>query len=215
MRNRQHILLAAALAAIIGTLLWAQSVLLIVEIDGPHLRVAAPQLRFLEGKPLEQLHNGASLTYALKLTIAPARGLPLTRLEERFGVSYDLWEEKFSVVQAGPPRRSASHLSAAQAVAWCLENMPLPRPELPAEKTFVVELECRVAENEVEGANEGRRSLTVAGLIDIFSRKETDALPRWHATSGLLRLADLKDRQNQKRPAESARPGARPGVIKR
>lgn len=198
MRHKRYLLLLLCLA-VARPQLQAQSKLLIVELQGSHLRVAAPQLQFLEGKPLEQLHNGASVAYALELTIAPDRGrAPLFRLQEQFIVSYDLWEEKFSVVRAGPSGRSASHLTAAQAVAWCLESMLLPKAALPAEKTFVIELECRITENEAEGGTESRPALSLAGLIDVFSRREREAPPRWQAVSGTLRMADLRDKKNPK-----------------
>jgi hypothetical protein len=37
--------------------------------------------------------------------------------------------------------------------------------------------------------------LTLAGLIDLFSRRGRETPPHWEASSGSLRLADLKDRK--------------------
>ena len=107
-------------------------------------------------------------------------------------MSFDLWEEKFSVVKAGPGGRSASRLSAAMAEAWCLENLPLPVRVVPAQEPFVIRWECRIGENEEESVGDTRPALTLAGLIDVFSRKKSEVPPKWEATAGPLRLQDVK-----------------------
>jgi hypothetical protein len=173
----------------------AQSQTLTVERQGKQLRVSAPQLHFLEGAPLEQLHNGASVTFEFTLTFA-AGGAATSRVQERFIVSYDLWEEKYSVVQAGSSGRSTSHLSAAAAEAWCLDNMPLPLPALGADKTFSIKLECSIVDPE-DSSGENSSVLTLASLIDVFSRKKQPAPLHWEATSVPVRLSDLKERKQQ------------------
>jgi hypothetical protein len=100
MKSYRYCILLTCFAGIVCLQIQAQSQSLIVERKGKELHVAAPQLHFLEGKPLEQLHNGASVTYALTLTLTSGFSATM-RLQERFVLSYDLWEEKFSVVQAG------------------------------------------------------------------------------------------------------------------
>jgi hypothetical protein len=196
MRTDRYAILLICISGIAWFQLLAQAPPLVVERQGNYLFVAAPRLHFLEGKPLEQLHNGASVTFEFVLTLhAEQRSRPVTRIQERFVISFDLWEEKFSIVQAGAAGRSGSHLTAAQAEAWCLETMPVPLPSLPAEKTFVLKLVCRVAENDSSSSGEGGSGLTLAGLIDVFSRKGHDAPLRWEAESGSLRLAELKERK--------------------
>jgi len=196
MRHHWHLSLLICFAGVFCPQLQAQNQSLAVERHGDHLQVAAPQLHFLEGNPLEQLHNGASVTYVLTLTLTAGQSnKTLYHLEERFVVSFDLWEEKFSVVQTVPLGRSSSHLTAAAAEAWCLENMPIPHPALAPEKTFMIKLECRVAEDEGEGSSETGSRLTLASLIDIFSRKAREAPPRWEAVSSPLKQADLKDKK--------------------
>jgi len=190
MRPYRYCILLTCFAGIVCLQIQAQSQSLIVAHNGKQLHVAAPQLHFLEGKPLEQLHNGASVTYALTLTLTSGVSVTM-RLQERFVLSYDLWEEKFSVVQAGPPGRSASHLTAAAAEVWCLDNMPLPVPAFNPDKSFTVKLECSVVVHEGAGSESGS-GLTLAGLIDVFSRKKREEPPHWEALSGPLRLMDLK-----------------------
>lgn len=196
MRHHWHLNLLICFTGMFCPQLQAQNQSLAVERHGDHLQVTAPQLHFLEGKPLEQLHNGASVTYVFALTLTAGQSSKaIYHLEERFVVSFDLWEEKFSVVQTVPSGRSGSHLTAAAAEAWCPDNMPVPLPTLAPEKTFVVKLECRVAEDESESSSETGSRLTLASLIDLFSRKGRAVPLRWEAVSGPLRLADLKDKK--------------------
>lgn len=193
-RVRRPLLLALS-TVMLSAGLHAQPAPLTVERRGDLLHLSA-HLGFLEGKPLERLQDGATVTYVFVLTVAPAGGAAVYRGEERFTVSFDLWEEKFAVVRAGAAPRSASHLSAAAAEAWCLDNLALPVPSLPPDKAFVIKLECRVEEPDDEAGAENRSALTLAGLIDIFSRKGREPEPRWQALSRPVRLADLTDRKN-------------------
>ena len=107
--------------------------------------------------------------------------------------SYDLWEERFSVARADEPKTSASHLTAAAAEAWCVDLLSLPASAAPADKTFVVKLECSLREEDAQPAD-APATATLTGLIDLLSRKARATPPRWEAVSRPLRLADLKDR---------------------
>lgn len=180
-----------AIVVAAGVLL-AQQSSLTVERQGDRLHLSARNFHFLEGKPLEQLKNGAAVPYVFTVTMQPAQGGGRwLHLQERFVVSYDLWEEKFAVVRDGQPRQTTSHLTAAAAEAWCLDNLLPTVSAVRAEETFVVKLECSVVPDEEPQSGEG---LTLSTLIDIFSRKGGAAPPRWELVSAPLRLADLKDR---------------------
>lgn len=190
--------LLIAVAGILGANVLAKSVSLVIENCGDHLRVSAPQMHFLEGKALEMLHNGSTVTYILTLTVdAEQAANPAFLLQEQFLISYDLWEEKYSVVQTGPEGRSASRLTPVMAEAWCLENMPIPLQAVPERQSFMVRLECSVKGNNTSKREPFRFELTLAGLIDIFSRKSETEPPKWEAAAGPLQLDDLK-RINQK-----------------
>ena len=196
MRADRYAILLICISAIAWFQLLAQAPSLVVERQGNYLYAAAPRTHFLEGRILEQLHNGASVTFEFVLSLhADQRSRPVARLQERFAISFDLWEEKFSIVQLGAAGRSGSHLTAAQAEAWCLDAMPVPLPALPAEKSFVLKLVCRVMENDSSSSGEGRSGLSLAGLIDVFSRKGRDTPLRWEADSGFLRLTELKEKK--------------------
>ena len=88
--------------------------------------------------------------------------------------------------------RAASRLTAAMAEAWCLENMPIPLQSVPERQSFMIRLECSIEDNENGNGEQSNSSLTLARLIDVFSRKRKAEPPKWEAVSGLLRLDDLK-----------------------
>ena len=192
MRGPRSIILLFPIAGILMAVALAQPGSLGLERQGDRLNVAAPHIRLLSGKALERLRDGSSVTYSITVT-AKAKLAPATafRLQERFVVSFDLWEEKFAVIQLGG--RAASRLSADGVVAWMLEAMPVPVQAVPDRQPFTVRLECFVDESEADKDHKNASGLTLAGLIDVFSRKPAEAPLRWEATSADLRLNEIKD----------------------
>ena len=164
-----------------------------VRAEADRLRVSAGQLHFLTGRALEKLHDGASVTYRLLLTIHSEKaGKTLARVLQRFTVSYDLWEEKFSATRLDTPARSASNLSSAKLEAWCLDNLSLPLAELPANRSFWVRLEFETEEPRDPG-NPDNSPLTLSSLIDIFSRRgHEDETVRGFDEVGPLTLTELR-----------------------
>jgi len=161
--------------------------------DGDDLRVNALQLHFLSGKPLERLHDGASVVFLTQLTLATDEWATiLRRTPERFVFSYDLWEEEFSVTKLGVAPRTASHLSAAAAEAWCLDNVAISTTGLEPNRAFWLRLELRAAEPKEEADVIGEPGINLNRLIEIFSRRPRDWYPKWTAEAGPLRLMDLK-----------------------
>jgi hypothetical protein len=183
---------AAALAVFVH--LAGQPAPVAVERDGAWLRLHAPQLNFVTGAPLARLHDGRSVTYVFTASIQIHRGGPRVHgLTRQVIFSYDLWEERFSVVQRDDPKVAASHLTVAAAEEWCVDLLALPVRAAPADKAFVVELECSLREENAPAAD-APSATTLTGLIDFFSRKEPSAPLRWEAASVPLRLADLIDK---------------------
>jgi hypothetical protein len=165
-----------------------------LERHGDHLHVTAPQLLFLSGRAAEKLRNGSTVTFLLTLAAAPEHGGRTGFLEqEKFVVSFDLWEEKYSVVQTTPGGKSASRLTPSAAEAWCLEKMPIPVSSVPEREPFMVRLECSIGENEEQESGENHSSLTIAILIDVFSRKKQAEPFRWETSAGPFRLEHLKN----------------------
>ena len=122
------------------TSLWAQD--LAVHLDGDYLRIALPHVDFLKGKPLERLKDGASVAFIGQLTITttPNSLNPVARAVARFALSYDIWEERFSVTKMGQTpdsRRSAALLSVQQTENWCLDNLAIVRSRIPPDQPFL------------------------------------------------------------------------------
>ena len=189
----RRILLAALL---LTTSLAAQE--LAVRLDGDYLRVSLPRVDFLQGKPLERLKDGASVAFIGQLTLSTSRSAqtPAARAIARFALSYDIWEERFSVTKIGQTpgaRRTVSHLSAAAAEAWCMDNLTMDRGLIPADKDFFVQLDLR-AEDPKEQLSSiiGDPGINITRLIEIFGRPARGSQPRWLLTSGPHRMTDLK-----------------------
>jgi len=166
---------------------------LTVTWDGDDLRVAAPQMHFLAGKPLDRLKDGAAVVFLTQLTLTTDNfTTSLRRTPERFVFSYDLWEEKFSVTKLGEGQHTVSHLSALAAEAWCLDNVAISSTGLPQDRPFWLRFEMRAAEPKDEAAVIGESGLNLTRLIEVFSRRPRDQQPQWTADAGPLRLGDLK-----------------------
>jgi len=165
---------------------------LLPRLEGNLLRASAPQLHFLTGKPLERLHNGASVAFNAQLSLSLERGsATIERSVERFVVSYDLWEEKFSASRLSQPPRSVSHLSAGAAEAWCLLNLMLPVTSLASDKSFWLRLELRAEDPRERPAVLGEPGISLTRLIELFSRPSRGGQPSWVLEDGPFRLADL------------------------
>ena len=194
----------------VGWLLPASRVCLAMtaESDGLEVRLAseriwvvAPRLRFVAGKPLERLRNGAPVPFAFQLAVSTDHWTSvLDRDIERFVLSHDLWEERFSIAKMGHPRRSVSHLTARAAETWCVDDLSVAPGRIAERQSFWVRLEVR-AENPAEQAElERQESVSLTRLIEIFSRRARGEQTRWVAEAGPVRLAELRQ----------AAPGVRP-----
>jgi hypothetical protein len=163
-------------------------------IEGDQLRIAAPRLRFLAGEALDRLRDGATVKYELQLTAKTDKnGRVLARTLQAFAISYDLWEEKFSVRKLGPSPRTISHLSALAAEAWCLDNTSMPAASLGSSPSFWVRLDYVAVPNEPTAADQTENSgFTLTGLIDIFSRRTRSDQVHGFEEIGPLRLDSLK-----------------------
>jgi len=165
--------------------------LLTVSFDGDNLHVAAPQLHFLTGRPLNRLKDGTSVVFLSQLTIfRDDRGTVFRRSPERLTVSYDVWEEKFKVVLA-VDRRSVSRLSLAAAETWCLDNLAISALGLAPARPFWLQFDLRVATPKELSALVGDPGISVRGLIELFGRKPGADEPQWTLAAGPLRLTDL------------------------
>jgi hypothetical protein len=162
-----------------------------VSYDGDNLRVFAPGLHFLTGKPLERLKNADTVAFVSQITLfSDAHGTVFRRFPERLVVSYDLWEEKFSVTIPGLSKRSPPNVSAAQAETWCLENMAISALGLAPDRPFWVKFELRTTDRRELNSVVGDSGISLSALVDLFSRPQGGDL-YWSRSAGPLRLRDL------------------------
>lgn len=166
---------------------------LIVRRAADQIHVTAPRLHFLVGKSLQRLHDGATVPFDFQLTIAAGtRTNVVQRNFARFMVSYDLWEEKFRVVRLANSRLSKSNLSANAAEAWCLDNLILSASQLPADRELWARLEVRTGEPKDQNSGLSDPGISIATLIELFSRPPHLQQEHWAYESGPFHLADLK-----------------------
>jgi hypothetical protein len=164
-------------------------------LEGEDLRVAAPHFKFLTGRPLERLQDGASVAFLAQFSLAAgSNGIAMRRAVDRFVVSYDLWEEKFSITRTGQnrnDRRTVSHLTMAAAEAWCLGSLALDTAGLAAEQPFWIRLELRAEDPRDQAAVVGEPGINLTRLIEVFSNPARAQQARWEAEVGPVRLAEL------------------------
>jgi hypothetical protein len=171
---------------------------LLVHLDGDYLRISAPHLNFLSGKALERLKNGASVAFIGQLSVSdvPNPVVASARSIAHFALSYDIWEERFSVTKIGDRpeevRRSISHLSANATENWCLDNLTIDRSRLPQDRQFYVQLDLRTEDPRDQLGIVGDPGINITRLIEIFSRPVKSAQPHWFLSNGPFRMADLR-----------------------
>jgi hypothetical protein len=164
-----------------------------LRLAGEELRVSAPKLHFLSGKPLETLRNGTTVAFDIQVSIlTDGKGTVLRRNFERFVLSYDVWEERFSVTRMRSTRASASRLTAQAAETWCLERFTFPSAGLPADKPLWVRVDVR-AKDARDRQDSGDEGLSLFTLIDLFSKSaRPDGPMQWRAESQPVTLAELR-----------------------
>ena len=161
--------------------------------DGDNLHVSAPQLQFLTGKPLQRLKNADTVFFLSQLTLfTDPFQTAYRRAPDRFVVSYDIWEEKFSVTILSNERRRVSNLSAEGAQAWCLENLAISSSGLTPERQFWLRFELRTVDPRDSSDLVGESGINLTRLVELFSRPPSSQQPHWVREAGPLRLADLR-----------------------
>jgi len=166
---------------------------LLVRRVGGDIHVSAPSLHFLIGKSLARLHDGAAVPFDFQLVITSGsknNAVAVARALERFTVSYDVWEEKFSVVRMSDLHRSSLRMPASGAESWCLDHIVIPATAVPAGRELWARLEIRSVETK-EPPDTGS-GINLATLIEIFSRPSRPQQDRWSLESAPFQLADLK-----------------------
>jgi len=167
-----------------------------VKYDGDNLHVSAPGLRFLIGKPLERLKDGASVAYIAQLTLFHDDHVTeFKRRQGRFVVSYALWEEKFSVRQLGSAPgsvpRSVDGLSAAAAEAWCMESLAITTLGMAPDRMYWLRFELATADQKDLSGMADEPGISFRKIVDYLGRKPKEDEPHWAPLERRLRLSDL------------------------
>lgn len=162
--------------------------------DG-QLSLNALNLKFLEGKALDRLKNGQSVTFDFQVQILDGVK-PLGRTVQRFVLSYDLWEETFSAVQlsqASPrtPVYSTNRLKREAIADWCIRRMFLPLPSIDKLKPLTMQLEIRSAGVKLANPMRPQGSVDLGVLVEIFSRPVDPKELRFTATTKAFTLGAL------------------------
>ncbi|HET8550814.1 MAG TPA: hypothetical protein VFL57_22555 [Bryobacteraceae bacterium] len=179
---------AAGLLLAVAVLALAQS--LQVSQSADEVRVTAPGFHFLTGKPLERLQNGNTVAFDLLLTaFGEGKTTVLQRAFERFVISYDLWEQTYSVSRMRSRRGQAAHLTATQAEEWCISGITLRASSLPKDDPVWFRLEVRPQEPKQSDPGFDDSGPSLATLIEVFSRAGRSRHAEvWRVETGAVRL---------------------------
>jgi hypothetical protein len=183
-----------ALAVLAWPALRASAQGLTITSVGDVVRVQARGFTFIEGEALDRLKDGRSVRFdfLLRVLTKPA-GSVLTESRQSFGLSYDLWEERFAVTHIGSPSRSTSHLTLSLAEAWCLDHLTLPISALgglPRDAPFFIRLEYRAPDRDRPVHADDDTGFTLRSLIDRLSRRRPADDVAHSVEAGPFRLSD-------------------------
>jgi hypothetical protein len=176
-------LLMAVTLASLDARLGSQS--MTVTTKGGEVRVQAPGFRFISDHTLARLKDGLTVRVEIEMRVLAGPGAASAAAQNRqtFVLSYDLWEERFAATVSGTGSRSISHLTAAAAEAWCIQQLLVPVSGLGSLRSqpFWIRLESQI----VDGGSSGREDegLTLRGIIDTLSRRQASEKTS-HSTEG-------------------------------
>ena len=192
MTKRLVLLMAATFATGFALAILAEDVILRRHED--QLRFTAPKIHFVGGHTMDRLKEGNAVPIDFQATIAAGtRQIVVERLVERFIVSYDLWEESYKVVRLSQ-RKSASNLTAAQAEAWCFDNLGIPTANIPRNQPLYFKLEIRADDSAARQPLFGAAdNFNLAALVNLFSRPAEREQPHWTKEVGPFGYTDLKE----------------------
>ena len=166
---------------------------LTVRTASNELHVRGSGLGFIGGQVLERLQDGRSVRIDFELfVLEKPQGATLTRSQQSFNVSFDIWEQRFAVTRLGPMPRSISHLTARAAEDWCLDNVTIPLTALGRigrDTPFWIRVDYRVQDRTPTG-EPGESTFTLQTLIDVLSRRREDQDRAKSVEAGPFRLSN-------------------------
>lgn len=188
--------IALAFLGGVATAMFAEE--LILRAQGTRLDFSAPRFHYLTGRPLARLKNAEPVAFLFQARLALGTKTNVVKQNTaRFVISYDLWEERYSVTKTTPARKTAGHLTAASAEAWCLQEMSIvDLSGIAANQQLWASLDIR-AEDESEARLFSRSDISDAGislngLIELFSKPSRTTQARWLLENGPVTLEQLR-----------------------
>jgi len=159
-----------------------------LRVSADKLFVTAPTLALIQGPLLQHLKNGNTASFDFNLSLwAGSKNSTRRPAFERFVVSYDLWEEKFSVAGLRKPQVSASRLTAQGVPAWCLEHISVPVTGIASNAPVWAKLEVNLVEKQNKSDSE-ENAINLASLVEIFSNTNRGSQRRWVFETGPTKL---------------------------
>jgi hypothetical protein len=157
------------------------------------LYVAVPSFNPLRGALLDRLKNGNTVPFDFHLALwVNSRSQLHRRAFDRFIVSYDLWEERFSVTGLGSPRPSASNLTPEGVPAWCLDHVSLRPVDLPDDSQVWIKLDVHAAgPKDSSDVLVDETGLNLKYLIDLLARPSRGEANRWSFETGPVRIGSI------------------------
>jgi hypothetical protein len=170
---------------------------LVVRVDDKYLRVNAPNLHFLTGKPLSRIRDGRTVGYLGQLSILTGEFGPVQSWSfAHFAVSRDIWEEDpnagFKVTLVSPDKPSNKKLSAIAAEAWCLDQLKIELTRVPADRPIWIRLEIRSEDPKENAGIIDTPGISLSRLIELFSHPMKDETVRVTEKFGPLKVDDLR-----------------------
>src|SRR5262249_36965250 len=124
-----------------------------VRLEGNQLRFLVSDVRFIVGDALQQLHNGATVTYVFEAVVKPGNESPASvTVPHRFVVSFDRWEETCACTGIEPLTRSISPVVPSAAENCCLVSIFVRLDNIAQTTPFWITLEYH-AEPEETGTS--------------------------------------------------------------
>lgn len=188
--------IALAFVGGVATAMFAEE--LILRTQGTRLDFSTPRFHYLVGRPLARLRNAEPVAFLFQARLTSSNKTTIVKQNTaRFVISYDLWEERYAVTKTTPSRKTARHLTAADAEAWCVQEMSVTDLSgVATNQPFWASLDIR-AEEESESHLFDRSDITDAGislngLVELFSKPSRATQSHWILEAGPVTLEQLR-----------------------
>lgn len=148
---------------------------LILEQRNNRLEFSVPRTDFFAGQPSARLRNALEVPFLIKTTLWSGNKTHVfSSAVDQFVVSFDIFEETYSVVKVQAPRKSKSHLTAKAAQAWCINEMSLDTTGLSGTEPLWARLEIVAQDPPRDGSLLGdsvsEHGISLGALVEFFGR---------------------------------------------